>query len=92
MLGRMHALRDQGETFAFETTLAARTHVRFLREAQAASYGVHLAYVWLSSAELAKKRVSLRVQRGGHDIPQSDIERRYYRGIRNLVRAILAIG
>ena len=83
MLQRLHDLRNRGDTFAFETTLAGRSYERFLREAQQSGYRVHLAYVWLSSVELAKKRVAVRVQRGGHDIPPSDIERRYWRGLRN---------
>lgn len=83
MLRRMHELRDQKETFAFETTLAARSYVKFLCDAQVAGYRVHLAFVWLSSVELAKKRVAVRVQRGGHNIPAIDIERRYWRGLEN---------
>ncbi len=83
MLRRMHELRDRGETFAFETTLAGRNHARFLREAQQSGYAVHLAYLWLSSVELAASRVAVRVQSGGHDIPRADIERRYWRGLRN---------
>ncbi len=84
MLQRMHELRDCGATFAFETTLAGRSHAPFLREAQAAGYAVHLAYLWLSSVELAASRVAVRVQGGGHDVPRADIERRYWRGLRNL--------
>ena len=83
MLHRMHEARAWQDTFAFETTLAARSYVRFLTEAQQLGYLVHIAYVWLSSVELAKKRVAVRVQRGGHDIPAGDIERRYWRGLRN---------
>ena len=83
MLQRMHEARDRRDTFAFETTLAARSYVRFVTEARQGGYLVHIAYVWLSSVELARKRVAVRVQRGGHDIPHADIERRYWRGLRN---------
>lgn len=83
MLHQIHELRERAETFAFETTLAAKSYVSFLREAQQVGYWVHIAFVWLSSVELAKKRVAVRVQRGGHDIPAADIERRYWRGLRN---------
>ncbi len=86
MVRRMRELRERRETFAFETTLAGKTHVRFLGEARDAGYLIHLAYIWLSSVELAKRRVSVRVRRGGHDIPPADIERRYRRGLGNLFR------
>ncbi len=92
MLRRMRELRDQRETFAFETTLAGRSHARFLQEARQSGYRIHLAYVWLSSVELAAKRVAARVQDGGHDVPPADIERRYWRGIKNLFNPLLAAG
>ncbi len=76
MIRRMHELRRRRKTFSFETTLAGKGHGRFLSEAQNEGYVIHLAYVWLASVELAKKRVSVRVQRGGHSIPDADIERR----------------
>ena len=74
MIRRLYELRERRETFAFETTFAGKTYVRFVREAQEAGYLVHMAYVWLSSVELARKRISVRVQRGGHDIPPADVE------------------
>ena len=83
MLRRMRELRDAGESFAFETTLAAKTYVPFLRDAQQAGYFVHLAFITLKTPELAKARVSDRVADGGHDIPPEDIERRFWRGLRN---------
>jgi predicted ABC-type ATPase len=91
MIRRMHDLRERRETFAFETTLAGKSHVRFLTDAKNAGYLVHMAYVWLSSTELATKRVSVRVQRGGHDVPPDDIERRYFRGLRNFFQLYLPL-
>lgn len=91
MIGRLHDLRDRRETFAFETTLAGKSYVRFLSEAQNAGYFVHLAYIWLSNVELAYKRVSVRVQQGGHDIPPVDIKRRYWRGLKNFFQLYLPL-
>lgn len=83
MLERMRQLRDTGQSFAFETTLAAKTYIPFLLGAQAAGYLIHLAFISLKSPQLAQLRVADRVAEGGHDIPASDIERRYWRGLRN---------
>ncbi len=91
MIRRMRELRKHRETFAFETTFAGKTHVRFLSEAQDDGYLVHMVYVWLSNAELAQKRVSVRVQRGGHDVPPADIDRRYWRGLKNLFQIYLPL-
>jgi predicted ABC-type ATPase len=44
MLERLNILFRQGEDFAFETTLAARTFARFLRKCQAQGYKINLVY------------------------------------------------
>ena len=84
MLERIHRLSEEGMSFAFETTLAARSYAPFLRQAKQRGYLVHVVYIWLSSAELAVARVAHRVQQGGHDVPREVIERRYWRGLKNL--------
>ncbi|MGK7897585.1 MAG: zeta toxin family protein, partial [Xenococcus sp. (in: cyanobacteria)] len=85
MLERLNTLSRQGTDFAFETTLAARTFVRFLRECQSKGYRINLVYVWLETVELAVNRVARRVASGGHNIPEPTIRRRYERGRKNFV-------
>ena len=85
MLERINTLSRQGMDFAFETTLAARTFAKFLRECKANGYRINLVYVWLESAELAVSRVAKRVASGGHNIPEDVIRRRYERGRGNFV-------
>jgi predicted ABC-type ATPase len=80
---RIRELRDRSYSFAFETTLASRSYVRFLEDAQQSGFVVHLAFIWLSSPELALSRVAVRVQQGGHDVPAETVRRRYWRGLRN---------
>ena len=41
-------------------------------------------FFWLSSPEVAIKRVAKRVSEGGHNIPEDVIRRRYIAGIKNL--------
>ena len=85
MLERLRSLSQQKQSFAFETTLAARSFAPFLRRCQAQGYRVNLIYVWLNSVELAVTRVALRVASGGHSIPEDVIRRRYYRGRKNFL-------
>ena len=85
MLERLKNLAQQKQSFAFETTLAARSFAPFLRRCQAQGYRVNLIYVWLNSVELAVTRVALRVASGGHNIPEDVIRRRYYRGRKNFL-------
>ena len=67
--------------FGIETTLATRTLMKTVRIAQAAGYTVTLLYFWLNSPELAVERVAARVEKGGHNIPEETIRRRYRVGI-----------
>ena len=48
-------------------------------------------FFWLDSVELAIKRVHTRVLEGGHNIPESVINRRYFSGIKNLFELYLPI-
>jgi predicted ABC-type ATPase len=83
MLKRIRALAEQNLNFAFETTLASRSYARLIKGLQGVGYEFHLIYVWLSSADLAVQRVRERVRRGGHDVPEEVIRRRYVKGARN---------
>lgn len=85
MLKRIEELLEAGDDFAFETTLATRSYVNTIKEAKAKGYEVTLLYFWLHSPEQAKKRVEERVAKGGHNIPDDVVERRYYRGIKNFL-------
>jgi predicted ABC-type ATPase len=91
MLGRVEELMKEGKDFAFETTLSTRSYVPKVKSAQNLDYRVTLLFYWLDSIELAKKRVELRVKEGGHNIPESVIERRYIKGIQNLFNLYLPI-
>jgi len=86
MLQRIHQLMQEKVDFAFETTLAAKNYVQFIKEAKSNGYEITLLYFWLGSPEFAKQRVVLRVKKCGHNISSEIIERRYYRGIRNLFK------
>ncbi|MCI0464706.1 MAG: zeta toxin family protein [Gemmataceae bacterium] len=83
MLERLHTLAGQRASFAFETTLAARSLAVWLAGLRQSGYAVHLAYFWLNRVELAIARVAQRVQMGGHGIPEQTIRQRYQRSVRN---------
>jgi predicted ABC-type ATPase len=74
--------------FAFESTLGANTIPALLREAAQKGFEVHVWYVGLSSPALHLARVKSRVQKGGHDIPEADIRRRYEHSRLNLINLL----
>lgn len=82
MLSRMKAFAKSHESFAFESTLSARTYLRFLNEIQRDGFSVQIAFLWLPDVELSIQRVAERVRIGGHDIPIETIRRRFDRGRR----------
>jgi len=83
MLSRLRKLAEDGENFAFETTLASRTFAPWIAELKESGYQFHLVFMTLPSPELAIERVAERVRMGGHDVPDATIRRRYNAGIRN---------
>lgn len=84
MLQRIEALLERGETFSIETTLATKSYINLVRRAQSKGYSVKVLFFWLNSPELAIQRVAERVAKGGHNIPEPVIRRRYTAGISNL--------
>ncbi|MEN2434276.1 zeta toxin family protein [Weeksellaceae bacterium A-14] len=91
MLNRIEELFEQNENFAFETTLATKTYKQKILQAQKNGYNTTLLFFWLKNTDLAKERVRIRVQEGGHNIPEDVIERRYLNGITNLFEIYLPI-
>ena len=84
MLQRIEALLERGETFSIETTMATKSYINLVRRAQSKGYSVKVLFFWLNSPELAIQRVAERVAKGGHNIPEPFIRRRYTAGISNL--------
>ena len=91
MLRRIEELLVEGSDFAIETTLATRSYVSLVHRAQAIGYTVKVVYIWLASPSMALQRVAERVSKGGHNIPEDVVERRYYRGIRNFFSLFMSI-
>jgi predicted ABC-type ATPase len=91
MLEQLEELAARRASFAFETTLAARTYAGKLHALRESGYRVHLFYFWLDSVDLAIARVAARVRRGGHDIPEATIRQRYGRSIRNLFKLYMPV-
>ncbi len=83
MLARLHELATLRKNFAFETTLSARSYARWIRGLCAEGWFFRLFFVTLQNVDLAIERVKERVAGGGHDIPEEDIRRRFFRSHAN---------
>lgn len=78
---RVHAR----ESFAFETTLSGRSHLKLIERLRRDGWRVELIYLALPSVEMSRLRVAERVAHGGHAVAESDIERRFPRSLRHLL-------
>jgi predicted ABC-type ATPase len=74
MLGEIRSFAARRVSFAFETTLSGRR----LRHS-------FLLFAAFKSVDLALSRVKERVSRGGHDVPEPVIRRRFDRSMQNFL-------
>lgn len=91
MLQRMHYLAENGENFAFETTLASRSFAPWIRGLKKNGYVFHLIFLILDSPDLAVLRVRERVKLGGHTVPEDTIRRRFKKGLNNFFKLYQSI-
>ena len=77
-------------SFVFETVFSdpIGDKVEFLKESQAGGHQVVLIFIRIDGVETSKRRVSMRVLQGGHDVPDEKLEQRFSRTLANLDRAI----
>ena len=75
-------------SFAIETTLASRRTLQTMRYAKVNGFRIDLVYICLDTPERCIVRVNERVLQGGHDVPDQDVRRRYFRSLANLPEAV----
>ena len=86
MLEEIASCVRDGESFAFETTLSGLSYLPHIRRWRQEGYWVSLVFLSLPSADFAVERVAIRVEQGGHDIPEDVIRRRFASGLDNFHR------
>ena len=83
LLEEIKQTAKRGADFGFETTLSGKSYVRLFGDLIRSGYAIHLFFLWIPNVEISIKRIRERVRRGGHDIPEPVVRRRFYRGIEN---------
>ena len=71
------------ESILVESTLSGRTFDRFLAAARQGGFTSTIVMLFLDSPEGCVARVRQRVRNGGHDVPELEVRRRFYRSLRN---------
>jgi len=91
LIAQLEASLRRRETFALESTLSGKTHIRLLSRARELGYDIELHYLWLSSPAQAIGRVRQRVLQGGHHVPAADVRRRFKRSLVHLTEEYLPL-
>jgi predicted ABC-type ATPase len=83
VLREIDRLAKTRSNFAFESTLSGLVYLNRLKRWKAAGYRVEIIYLYLSSPQLALRRIAARVRQGGHAVPVADVRRRFSRSWMN---------
>lgn len=83
---RLERILTAGDSVIIESTLAGLSLAKTIEKFRSHGYAIQIVYVFLNDAELCKKRVRLRVRKGGHNVLEHEIERRFARSLRNFLK------
>lgn len=83
MIRQINDYVKKNESFAFETTLSGKGYARKIKEWKGQDFEIIIYFLRLPSVEFAIERVKLRVAKGGHNVPEIDIKRRFERSWSN---------
>ncbi|MCB0518614.1 MAG: AAA family ATPase [Lewinellaceae bacterium] len=80
---QLNKFLDNRQSIVVETTLSGSYINKVAQRAKALGYYLKVIYLFVDSPEVCILRVKGRLLKGGHDVPEEDIERRFYRSLRN---------
>jgi predicted ABC-type ATPase len=83
LLLEFRSLVRRRQSFAVESTLSGKTLAPLLKRARRSGFAVTIHFLFIPSSKLALARVRERVRKGGHDVPENDVRRRFVRGLEN---------
>lgn len=87
-LTKINDYLDKSLSFSQETTLSGIRITKTVRLAKDKGYRVRLFYIGLNSYEESVKRIQNRVAKGGHNIEERDVDRRYRKRFDDLIKVL----
>ncbi len=85
---RIEDCLNKGINFTQETTLSGARTVKTIKRARELDYFIRLYYVGVNSSEESINRIKNRVIKGGHNISDEDVKRRYNKRFEDLSRVL----
>lgn len=80
---RIEKLKSKKKNIILESTLSGLFLKNLIQEFKTNEYKVIIFFVYLNDAEASIERIRVRVSKGGHDVPDADVRRRFERGKNN---------
>ena len=87
-LTKIDEFLDRGLSFTQETTLSGIKTERTIKTAKERGYTVRLFYIGLNTLEESIERIKNRVAKGGHNIQEDDVERRFGKRFDDIVKIL----
>ena len=72
-----------GQNILIESTLSGLGFQRIISRLKQAGYTITISFIYLETPEVCIKRVNERVLKGGHNVPEIEIKRRFIRSKKN---------
>ncbi len=74
---------EQNKSLLIESTLSGRYLQKFIERLQKQVYQIRIVFLFVESIEILIERIAERVKKGGHFVPDEDVQRRFMRGKQN---------
>ncbi|HTS57668.1 MAG TPA: zeta toxin family protein, partial [Terriglobales bacterium] len=91
MLTEIEFFSKRQVSFGFETTLSGRSYLGLVQRLKRRGYKVHLFFLFVEAVDVTLSRIKERVLKGGHDVPEAVVRRRFDRSVRNFFREYQAL-
>lgn len=79
---------EKGVIFTQETTLSGARTLKTIQRARDLDYTIRLYYIGINTAEESIERIKNRVRKGGHNIADDDVERRFEKRFEDLIKIL----
>lgn len=82
---------EEKQSFVFETVMSSEDKIDFINKAKKAGFFIRLFFISTESPTINASRIADRVMKGGHDVPITKIVSRYFKSIKNCMKASMLV-
>ena len=84
---RLNEVLIARKSVVMETTLSGKYHNRVIENFKKNGYEIELRFIFLDNPQICIERIKNRVSKGGHNVPNEDVIRRFFRSRQNFMFA-----